>query len=572
MVYVGPSKQFLEEQFEPRFVDMLGNAPGLREKRQEGKRERKTLKWIGGVKVRLAHAGSSGALKSDPFGLAIVDEYDEMASNVRKQGDPLGLVEARGYTYADSSIAVSSTPSRGLVETEIDEESGLEFWKIADVEQLESPIWRLFQSGTRHHWAVPCPHCETHFIPRFKNLKWPAGATPAIALRTAFIECPSCGCEIKDNDDGATKRWMNDRGVYVAPGQAIVDGEVVGPEPENTIVSYWVSGLCSPFVTFGQRAEQYLRALGSGEADKIQTAINAGFGEVYSFGAGEAPAVNELQRLKSQDYGMGDVHPEVAFLTLGVDVHKTRINWVVRGWGTSQTSWLVDRGEIWGRTGVEDTEVWDKLDELLDRRYDGLPIKLALIDSGFKPNASSTPAEHRVYDFCRRHSQKTYATKGLPTARTPIEKSKVDVMVNGKKVEKGLTILLIDTDHVKSWVYARLKRDPALPGAWHLPIDIDEDYCRQIVSEARILQPNGKPKWVPIHKNNHFLDCEALAYAAASMLGVERLGDRPLRPGNRSGLPTKGASAPAVAAKKRDPFLSDGRSGKSSGRRGWLDR
>ena len=38
------------------------------------------------------------------------------------------------------------------------------------------------------------------------------------------------------------------------------DGNVIGDPLETSTVSFWVSGLCSPFVTFGQRAEDYLKA------------------------------------------------------------------------------------------------------------------------------------------------------------------------------------------------------------------------------------------------------------------------------------------------------------------------
>ena len=50
----------------------------------------KTRKAVAGVSVRLAHAGSSAALKSDPASLALVDEYDEMLANVKGQGDQSG--------------------------------------------------------------------------------------------------------------------------------------------------------------------------------------------------------------------------------------------------------------------------------------------------------------------------------------------------------------------------------------------------------------------------------------------------------------------------------------------------
>jgi phage terminase large subunit GpA-like protein len=91
ILYVGPNKQFLSEQFEPRVMALLDEAPTLTAKLARGKRMTKTRKVVGGVPFRLAHAGSSTALKSDPAALALVDEYDEMKSNVNQQGGPLGF-------------------------------------------------------------------------------------------------------------------------------------------------------------------------------------------------------------------------------------------------------------------------------------------------------------------------------------------------------------------------------------------------------------------------------------------------------------------------------------------------
>jgi phage terminase large subunit GpA-like protein len=110
----------------------------------------------------LAHSGSATALKSDPAVLAICDEYDSMHDNPNNQGGPLGLVERRGDTYADFCCCVTSTPSRGRVDALKDEVSGLQFWQVAEPEDIESPIWQLWQQGTRHHWTWPCPHCEAY--------------------------------------------------------------------------------------------------------------------------------------------------------------------------------------------------------------------------------------------------------------------------------------------------------------------------------------------------------------------------------------------------------------------------
>ncbi|WP_395664148.1 phage terminase large subunit family protein, partial [Aestuariivirga sp.] len=205
ILYVGPIRDFLTDQFEPRLMNLLDEAETLSAKVVRGRRMKKTLKIVAGVPVRLAHAGSSAALKSSPAALALVDEYDEMLANVKGQGDPLGLVEARGETYADFVTVVTSTPSRGLIETEHDPRSGLTFWKPADGQAVESAIWKLWQSGTRHHFCWPCLHCDKYFVPRFAQMRWPENATPAEAARSAQLQCPHCGGLHHDDD----KQEMN---------------------------------------------------------------------------------------------------------------------------------------------------------------------------------------------------------------------------------------------------------------------------------------------------------------------------------------------------------------------------
>ena len=148
ILYVGPIRDFLTDQFEPRLMSLLDEAETLSAKVVRGKRMKKTLKIVAGVPVRLAHAGSSAALKSSPAALALVDEYDEMLANVKGQGDPLGLVEARGQTYVDFVMAITSMSSRGHAETERDHKSGLRCCKPAHPEAVDSAASRLWRSGS----------------------------------------------------------------------------------------------------------------------------------------------------------------------------------------------------------------------------------------------------------------------------------------------------------------------------------------------------------------------------------------------------------------------------------------
>ena len=558
IIYVGPSKEFVTDQFEPRLVELFRQAPSLGRKVLGGidsKKQKRTLKRVNGTRIRLAHAGSSTALKSDPASFALVDEYDEMLRNVKGQGDPLGLVEARGDTYADFTTGIVSTPSNGMIESSRDEASGLEFWSVGESDDVKSPIWRLWQEGTRHHWTWQCPHCKSWFVPRFALMQWPKNATPAQGRREAFLRCPSNGCVIEDHH----KSLMNAKGVHVAPGQLIdADGVVTGEPPDSSTLSFWVSGLASPFVSFGQRVETYLTALRSNESAKIQTAMNSQFGEVYVDGSGDVPAWEAIYENRLPDRA-GIVPGWARYLTFGCDVQKNRLIWVIRAWGHRATSQLIRHGELMGNTA--EPEVWSDLAELLRTPIDEALIKLAFIDSGFRPGKKEGVPVNRVYEFCRKHRRFAYATKGSSHIMLrPLVKSTIEVTQQGKVAPYGLELIRLDTDHWKSFVHERLRWPHDQPGAWHLNNDVTEDYCRQLVAEARVMTPSGKPQWVQRSRENHYLDAEAMAAAAGHMLNVQHLRGSGVSPPSNDAQKAKPADAmppaslpvsPAAVSKKQ---------------------
>lgn len=533
ILYVGPSKEFNTGQFEPRIIELFSQAPGLSAKVDSG-RSNKIIKRVAGVRLRLAHAGSSTALKSDPASLALVDEYDEMLANVKGQGDPYGLVMARGDTYADFRVALASTPSRGAVDVEHDDKSGLTFWKKAPPEDMESGTWKLFQQGTMHHWSWPCPHCGTYFVPRFRNLRWPKDATAAIAKRTAWIECPKCSQPIENKH----KAEMNARGLAVAPGEWIENGVVVGEPPDTTIFSLWVSGLCSPFKTFGERAARFLQAEESGDPDKLQTAYNSQFGELYAPGGGEIPEWKDILQLR-MPYEPKALPTGVILITVAIDVQATGLFYIVRGWGARSTSWLIEYGKMWGST--VDPKVWTDATDLIYSRYGNMPIKVGFIDSGFRPGKPSVIPENKVYEFCRQHQRFIFPTKGRDTLRTPIVKSRLEVTMQGSPNKYGLDLYHLNSDYWKMWVHERLRWPKDQPGAFYLHEQADEDYAKQLVSEARLKTPSGKPTWVRRSRENHYLDCEAIGAAAGYLLGVQRIGVK----AKREGEPPAPAATPA---------------------------
>lgn len=555
ILYIGPNKQFIQEQWEPRVMALLDEAPTLADKVARGKRMTKTRKVIAGVPLRLAHAGSSTALKSDPASLALTDEADELMANVKGQGDPIGLIDARGDTYADFVHAMVSTTSLGRAETEVDPVTGLEFWKVQPADEIGSTVWKFWQSGTRHHWTWRCPHCRERFVPRFSCLAYDHKGdefktTPAEAKRTAHLVCPNHGCIITND----AKAEMNATGVEVAPGQSFDDDyNPIGEPPQNETWSLWTSGLCTPFQTFGERAAKYVEAVQTGDPSKIQTVTNAAFGELWMPSGGDVPGIEEVTARRKL-YAKGEVPDGVLFLTAGVDVQGNRLVYVIRGWGLRQESWLIDYGEIFGEhNDTRRDEIWLDLTDTLERSFDGLQVRRAFIDSGFRPDKKNAGDAHKVYEFCRRHPRFAYPTKGYGHRSVPISVNRIDVTPGGGKAAYGLDLVRLDSDVLKSWVHSRIRWPHDQPGGWHIPKDADDAYCRQIVSEARVRDANGGFKWTPLRPDNHYLDCEALAFGAAKMLGVERLRDDTPPPERAAPASSPAQAAPTTRSEPASP-------------------
>jgi len=520
VLYIGPTQKNVEsiagsasgQNAKGRVGQMIRQCRRLWDGLAKGKDEKITEKWINGVRLGFGWAGSATELASHPAALGLLDEYDRMAP-IAGEGDALGLLQARTSTYPDATVVVCSTALEGTLEESIHPETGLSHWDRVDPDDLGSPTWSLWQDSTAHEWAWPCPDCRQYFIPRGSLLWYPEDATPAQALKHARMVCPHCGSQIED----ARKEAMNEAGRAVAPGQSVtVDGEVIGEEPDNSTFGLWVSGLCSPWRSFGQRAKALVAAKISGDPEKERVAYNTGLGELWA-PKGEAPPWSEV-KAHAMAYEQGTAPDDIKLLTAGVDVQKDRLVYVIRGWGMGMSSALIDHGELWGDTegktpGGQDP--WFLLEQTLLQSFNGLYVLRAAVDSGY--------LKDKVYEFCRKHPTQAVPTKGQDTAARSFWASRQDLDIDGKVIKDGIVLWNINTDWAKSWVHGRLQEGwkPGQPGYWALPKNISDDYCRQIIAEQRVMQ-SRKIKWVRRSKINHYLDCEAYAFFAAMSIGADK--------------------------------------------------
>ncbi len=128
-----------------------------------------------------------------------------------------------------------------------------------------------------------------------------------------------------------------------------------------------------------------------------------------------------------------------------------------------------------------------------------------------------------IYDFCRRFRSHVRATKGYKVQDAAIKRTKLKIAVPGHRIPATIELIRLDTDYFKQRLHQRLQWPDDQPGAFSLSCDASQNYCKQLVSEYRRIDDKGKPEWVRISRQNHFLDCEAMNEAASMLLNVVRI-------------------------------------------------
>lgn len=510
VLYISPTKSNITKAVEPKIDQMLRGCESLWRKTIKGMKYTTLKKLVGGTSLRMAWAGSTTEIKSDTAAVVMVDEIDEIEIERQGQGSIIPLADARHKVYPDGITLGASTPTVGTIQTKV-LDSGIEHWLPSS--NVQSPIWKLWQAGTMHEWAVPCLSCKTYFVPRFKLLKWAKGTSPVEAMedKATWIECPNCNSKIYNE----ARTTMNILGIAVSPHQKVsrirkvgdtwVKGRLSGEGISSTDYTLWVSGLCNPFRPLGHLASNWIRAVRSQDDEEVKGVLNTDFGECYAMG-GEAPSAEEVKAHRST-YRVGEIPKGIRLVVAGVDVQKNRLYYVVRGFGFAYESWLLQYGEIWGDT--DGTEVWTELEALLDTPLDDHYIKRMGVDSAYRKD--------EVYTFCSTRKSVLKAVRGHKVQDKPYYGSKVEVDKKGRTLTRSLMLWHFCTDTAKSWVHGRIGRDESLGGKWHLPSNIDQDYCDQIVAEERIEKRGGGFEWMRVAKNNHYLDCEGIAYIMARM-------------------------------------------------------
>ncbi len=437
------------------------------------------LDFNNGNYMVLVGANSPSSLSSRSIKYLFFDEIDKYPAFAGKEADPIKLATERTKTFVDKKIVMVSTPTV---------ESG--------------NIWQAFMSANeRRQYYVPCPHCGVSQVLKFKQIKWPEEHNDnADMIRdTAYYECEHCGERIYDKH----KMEMLRRGEWRAVNES---------QSKVRSVSYHLSSIYSPWVTFGDVAYEFKNSKGTPAT--LMNFINSWLAEPWR--SAKTKSTQNMEFTQS-NYPCGVVPDKAILLIASVDVQLDHFWWEVRAYAPGVKSYLIDYGQA---------STWEDLEEIIiNREYPseyGEPrqVMKAGIDSGFRTD--------EVYQFCSRFPEVCIPLKGSSNHTTMTAPYTMTSLEKG--VVGGLKLYVLNTDYWKDFIFARMIRPAGEDGTIHLYKECPQEYSDHLRSEEKQEIRNVKTgavtvQWKPLtsHPVNHLLDTCTYNAAVADIAGVKYL-------------------------------------------------
>lgn len=429
-----------------------------------------------GMYLTLAGSNSPSGLASKPIRFLMMDEVDKYPGASSKEADPIKLATERTKTFHNRKIYITSTPTL---------KTG-HIWKEKEGADIEK------------HYFVPCPHCGEYIEFKFQNIKFPDSEDMSYADRAEFATyvCQECGCVITDNDKHNMLRLGEWRTVR-----------------HNTkyvrSVAFWINTLYSPFVRWSDIAKEFLTT--KDDPEDFQNFVNSWLAEPWEDTKLKTSA--ELVMERQTEVPALIVPSWAKMITGGVDVQETSLYWSIRAWGDFLTSQNIAHGQALS---------FEEVDRIMNLEYmneygEPFVVNLCLIDSGDQTDT--------VYDFCVYHSDYALPVKGASHAQ--LSHYKLSKINREGSSANGMTLVLVDGDKYKDMIAGRMRK-PNGRGSWMVYNGCDTEYATQVTNEHKVNVKSGgqvrqvwKPKY--IHADNHYLDTEVYAMAAADIMGVRTL-------------------------------------------------
>jgi phage terminase large subunit GpA-like protein len=445
-------------------------------------------------------------LAGRPVPHVFMTDYDRMPDDIDGEGAPYDLASKRTTTFGSFAMCVAeSSPSRPIKDPQ----------KWIKKTPHEAPpcdgIIGLYNRGDRRRWYWPCPHCGQYFMGDFSHLRFNEKLHGNLSIgQSVYMECPINGCRIEYSD----RREMNIFGRWLADGQRIEKGRVVGEGPRTRILSYWLNGVAASFVSWANLVSLYLDAMTdyerTGSEDSLKKFYNNDLGEPYKPKRNDSVRVPEALKNRAEDLPEHVVPDDVRMLVAAIDVQANQFVVQITGIlpGIQFDTVLIDRFDIrkskrtdedgerlWVKphTYLDD---WDLIEEqvinktypLADNSGRRMKIKLTVCDSGGRHGVTTN-----AYDYWRKLRRENkhgrfMLVKGEPSDRAPRtrivypDSNQRDRMAPARG---DVPVMLINSNLLKDTLAGRLDCTEPGKGMFRVPAWVPDEVFRELCAETR---------------------------------------------------------------------------------------
>jgi phage terminase large subunit GpA-like protein len=424
--------------------------------------------------------------------------------------------------WADGGADISEGDKLDLMEVRLSSFKGRELMINGSSPGLErtSRIHPRFLLTDQRRYFMPCPHCEeTQYFEwggrdYDYGVKWDKGNPAA-----AYYVCKHCGCVI----DERGRREMMKRGEWI-PTATGLPGKV----------GFHMSGLLSPFLSFGDLAGQFEKAArmaAIGRTGNLQTFVNTKLGEVWvEPEAGKPADAHELE--ERVELYEAEVPQECLFVVATADTQEGKADEpgyhevAFYGVAPGEQFYLIAQFKL-QEYGLDDKRHEVQLASLLSRKWRHasgrqMEAAIALVDCG----GNHTSQVVRFCNDAAAKGKRWYPIKGY--SNKPGERRGIIWPGSISQAKKGGYMYVVDVDSVKDEMYRRLKLEPGEHGSVHFPssassiegaLQIDGKFFKRLTKERpRVVPGTDGTSWANQPRDQEPWDLLVYSYVALEAL------------------------------------------------------
>jgi phage terminase large subunit GpA-like protein len=467
---VDDAKDFSKEQLTPTIEETDALRSRVSEAASRDSGNTLLAKLFPGGALYLVGANSPRGFRRRTARVVVLEEVDGYPPSAGTEGDQVKLAEGRSDTFQHRRKAyLNSTPTlKGY-----------------------SRIEREYEASDQRRYFVPCPDCGHRQTLTWSHIKWDDGA-PA----TAAYACEGCGVLISERE----KFGM------------VAKGQWVATNPGHKTAGFHISALYSPWISWGELAEEWLAA--QQNPLLLQVFVNQSLGESWEDRRGGLDP-ETMWTSRRESYTAAPL--AAGAVTCGGDIQHDRGEFIVRAWGAGEESWLLERVIVFGDPTTD--QFWADVDAVLARTYEH--------ESGARMRILATAIDagdnyERVLRYCApRFGRGVFAIKGGSLPAAPFIPKRAT-----RNNKHRCPLFVLGVNQGKALMFGRLKivgtsTEASAAYKYHFNLSADRDYFEQLTAEkAERKQVNRIWTVVytcPEHRRNEVSDCELYALAALSL-------------------------------------------------------